>query len=428
MALNSQQAQDEPLQVQVQAGQNEHIVEEGQGQHVAQDAPPADDMQSEKDEEDAQGEDVSLVGLDEVHGRQNEEDPHIVLHDKTGYASQEGQDGHETNGGQHGLVIQGRGEDDRAGGSLLGDGSLLASLRLQIRDYWKTLLFHGTPAVTLVTPSGASAAYFVTTAVWDALYERGRSITSHDIHAQIDVVALLFRNAHYNDQRLQESLRAGARNDRTLARQAFQDVLHRTSNSEFMNNFLQLIVADRMAWALSKPDGPDCRPAPLSHLKTQPSDAESKADRVIEMHTKWDSTLRNFAYHWEKSAKEQSPSRQRLVPPTVRSSHSGAADVVEAEEVPGISEPATDVSHSSVVKASSAVLGNLESQSWTAQMEPMVLRQGRKVLSSLVDGLSESESRVRMAKVEHNFCQAALGLFGLALVRYHCRLLSAGPY
>lgn len=46
-----------------------------------------------------------------------------------------------------------------------------------------------------------------------------------------------------------------------------------------------------------------------------------------------------------------------------------------------------------------------------------IFRQANSIVTTLVGGIEDTNSRLKLAKVEHNFCAAALGLFALCLVR-----------
>ena len=162
---------------------------------------------------------------------------------------------------------------------------------------------------------------------------------------QHEVVALLFRTAWDDEHLVGQAVHAARRSNQTVS----SKLLRQTGpipRYENMHRFLQLLVADRLIWALDSPKDVDRRPVLVRPQKDRR--VNQKVEAIVKMHIAWDVTLEKFIADW-KSNKDPS---------------------------------STSVKHA----------------------------------QSLIDGLIKTESTLSVVKAEQNFCQAALGLYGLAQV------------
>lgn len=233
---------------------------------------------------------------------------------------------------------------------------------------WKRWAFNGKTAALLLTPVGASAAYYATPALWQEHLASSGSVSLNTGFDEAGVVSLLFRSVQYFDRRLKCSLKSADRDDRVLARHAFRINFPRTTATNFMHAFMQLIVADRMAWALQDRSDTDDRPLPAPHMAPGKKADIEKYQRIFNLHLEWDKTLADFLRIWNTY---KNTSAVKPIP------------------------------HVSV----------------TGPESDSTALQRTTVLASLVGGIEDTESREKLAKVENNFCQAALGLLALAQVR-----------
>ena len=211
-------------------------------------------------------------------------------------------------------------------------------------------------SVVQLTPLGASAAWYTELKTW------GNSLMStENVHASYvlrrTTIYHLFLNAKGINDKLLRSLRALDWETRSTARNAFSVT---GQLNEWFHDIIQTLLADRFIWAYRKPADLDMRSFQVAHGV----EVQRLTPRLEKFHdhlVKWHETVSSFVELWESS---QTCSDTR----TVDGTHP-------------ISTPP---------------------------------KEGRfqAVLETLYTGIQESD----LAKVEHNFCRASLGLIALRLV------------
>ena len=292
------------------------------------------------------------------------------------------------------------------------------ALVLQVREFWRTRC--GTMA-TLVTSAGASTAFFTSIRLWEELHERGKTLKIDDIRCQTDVISLLFRGVFRNEEDLKISAKSPEQRYRTFARQAFQSAdlsfVHTTTTdatqrtARFFPDFLLLVVADRLAWSTEKQGLKDERPLPLPHKppvnlmdKTVIKDKQSGVDKLQKLlkHTflQWDDAVGQYVERWKGRYGVRCGTGSQD-----RTSKKGCASA-RFETVSGGDEESASL-------PSLRPIRDVHSQGNTTTS---VHEEGLRVLHSLVDRILGTIEEVHVSKVENTFCQAAIGLFGLALV------------
>lgn len=203
-------------------------------------------------------------------------------------------------------------------------------------------------SIPLIVPSHHSLAvqamFYSTRSQWERYYKF--EVTPHqETLNQHEVVALLFRTAWDDEHIVGQAVHAAWQINKTVSPKPIGQT-GSIPRYENMHRFLQLLVADRLIWALDSPKDVDHRPVLIRPRKERR--VNQKLEPIVKMHITWDVTLRKFIADWKNN---EDPS-------------------------------STSVKH----------------------------------VQSLIDGLKKTESTLSVVKAEQNFCQAALGLYGLAQV------------
>ena len=214
----------------------------------------------------------------------------------------------------------------------------------------------GSVAVVQLTPLGASAPWCTKIKTWsDSLIFSDVAGLLADGISRRTIVCCLVLNAKKINDKLLQSLRALDWETRRTARNAFRPTGQR---NEWFHDIIQTLLVDRLIWAYLRPANQDMRSFQVTHVKAQPF--TPKLEVFHNLFTEWRRTLSKFVELWKSN---QSGSSTQ--PPNNRSSLAPKEDQV------------------------------------------------RIVLETLyAGGVQESE----LAKVENNFCRAALGLIALQLV------------
>ncbi|KAL5498458.1 hypothetical protein ACEPAH_2600 [Sanghuangporus vaninii] len=244
-----------------------------------------------------------------------------------------------------------------------------------------------------LTPLGASVAYFSSPDTWQSHILQSVGINADSLFSEESIASLLFRNVRRHETQLKRSLlEASSASSRTFARHAFRGNLERTTQSEFLHAFLQLIVADRFAWTLRERPEHDDRPLPRPHMFPGSIKDSEKHKEVYDLAIKWNNTLADFLEVWQTYRPEnvsvQQPVQQPR-PPPAKKGRKVKRKAIKAPE-PAVDDQPVEISYENAEK------------------------QKASILTSLVGGVVDAESRLKLAKVQDNFCQAALGVFALA--------------
>ncbi|KAL5522155.1 hypothetical protein ACEPAF_7597 [Sanghuangporus sanghuang] len=275
----------------------------------------------------------------------------------------------------------------------------------------------GPRCVLTLTPLGSSVAFYASPPQWQTYVHHAvglpptpRSLTTFD---EDHLVSLLFRTGQVLETRLLRSLKAKDRKERSILRHAFRSQIQRTSRPEFIHEFMHLVVADRMAWALGETPMEDDRPLPVPHMDPGEWAELAKHHRIFDLLFHWDITLRDFLTIWHRYRPNAAPIAspdplESETDPDLEPRDTPASDLnLQVSTGIGLRSPSPTASESSSHGALQPF--NLSSESATSTSI-----QGRNVIVTLVGGIDDTENRMRIAKVENNFCQAALALFALA--------------
>ena len=189
-----------------------------------------------------------------------------------------------------------------------------------------------------------SVALYSPLSRWDWFFKNAESL---DINSEKGIVALLFRSIWSVREQLSRDLRLAQDKGQNVRVMLANTTTHNgETKSEHMHAFLQLVAADRTAWALVPLEVDNQHP--VTPTRGGERKRDTKMDRILDMHIAWKDTLALFINDWGKVTLDKRTSRNHV--------------------------------------------------------------------QSLCDGVVVSNSVISVYKAEVNFCQAALGLYGLALV------------
>ncbi|KAL5525452.1 hypothetical protein ACEPAF_9322 [Sanghuangporus sanghuang] len=231
----------------------------------------------------------------------------------------------------------------------------LDKLEHELFNIYVTRSLTGKGGGLALTPLGASVAYFSSPDTWQSHISQSVGINADSLFNEESIASLLFRN------------------------------------SEFLHAFLQLIIADRFAWTLRERPEHDDRPLPRPHMFLGSIKDSEKHKEVYNLAIKWNNTLANFLEVWQTYRPEnisvQQPVQQPQ--PPAKKGRKVKRKAIQAPE-PTVNDQPVEISYENAEK------------------------QKASILTSLVGGVVDAESRLKLAKVQDNFCQAALGVFALA--------------
>ncbi|KAL5536873.1 hypothetical protein ACEPAF_696 [Sanghuangporus sanghuang] len=268
----------------------------------------------------------------------------------------------------------------------------LDKLEHELFNIYVTRSLTGKGGGLALTPLGASVAYFSSPDTWQSHISQSVGINADSLFNEESIASLLFRNVRRHETQLKRSLlEASSASSCTFARHAFRGNLERTTQSEFLHAFLQLIIADRFAWTLRERPEHDDRPLPRPHMFPGSIKDSEKHKEVYNLAIKWNNTLADFLEVWQtyrpKNISVQQPVQQPQLP--AKKGRKVKWKAIQAPE-PAVNDQPVEISYENAEK------------------------QKASILTSLVGGVVDAESRLKLAKVQDNFCQAALGVFALA--------------